>query len=88
MDRRLVAQSGIFVVPGVLDKTLDKIIESYQAGNSLIKKMILTQSMRSEAMQELYRMNITYPSLFPDLHGLAKSIAYELQITRIGYKNN
>jgi hypothetical protein len=30
-------------------------------------------------MRELYRMNITYATLFPDLDGLAKSLAYELE---------
>jgi len=30
-------------------------------------------------MRELYRMNITYATLFPDLDGLAKSMGYELE---------
>lgn len=88
MDRRLVAQSGTFVVPGVLDKTLDQIIDNYQIGQGLIKKVVLSQSMRFEAMQALYRMNITHSTLFPDLDGLARSIAYELEMTWVGYKND
>jgi hypothetical protein len=31
-------------------------------------------------MRSLYRMNITNASLFPDLEGLARSIALELEI--------
>jgi hypothetical protein len=31
-------------------------------------------------MQALYRMNITYATLFPDLEGLASSSAYELEV--------
>jgi hypothetical protein len=30
-------------------------------------------------MHELYRMNITQATLFPDLDGLARSLAYELE---------
>jgi hypothetical protein len=30
-------------------------------------------------MQELYGMNITQATLFPDLDGLARSLAYELE---------
>ena len=32
-----------------------------------------------EGMRELYRMNITQATLFPDLDGLARSLAYELE---------
>jgi hypothetical protein len=35
--------------------------------------------MRNQGMRELYRMNITYATLFPDLDGLARSMAYELE---------
>ena len=30
-------------------------------------------------MRELYRMNVTQATLFPDLDGLARSLAYELE---------
>ena len=86
MDRRLVAQSGTFVVPGVLDKTLEEIIQQYGDGGSLIKKIVLPPSIREEAMLSLYRMNITHATLFPDLDGLSRSIGYELEITWPGYQ--
>ena len=86
MDRRLVAQSGTFVMPGVLDRSLDQIIGNYEAGVDLIQKVVLSQSMRSQAMQELYRMNITHSTLFPDLDGLARSMAYELGMSWVGYE--
>ena len=85
MDRRLVAQSGTFVVPGVLDKPLDDIIGCYESGNTLLKKIVLPPSIREEAMLALYRMNITHATLFPDLDGLARSIGYELEITWPGH---
>jgi hypothetical protein len=88
MDRRLVAQSGTFVVPGVLDKSLDEIIQQYQSGKPLIKKIVLPPSIRAEAMLSLYRMNITHATLFPDLDGLSRSIGYELEITWPGHRNS
>ena len=36
--------------------------------------------MRAPAMQSLYRMNITNSTLLPDLEGLARSTAYELEV--------
>ena len=39
----------------------------------------MTNAVREVGMRELYRMNITYATLFPDLDGLAKSMGYELE---------
>ncbi|RJF95028.1 FRG domain-containing protein [Noviherbaspirillum saxi] len=80
MDRRLVAQSGTMVVPGVLDKSLNQILDEYRVDGSLIKKLVLSQTMREQAMKALYRMNITNATLFPDLDGLARSIRVELEV--------
>ncbi|WEF31708.1 FRG domain-containing protein [Pseudoduganella chitinolytica] len=86
MDRRLVAQSGTFVVPGVLDKPLDAIIGQYGGGAALMRKFVLPPALRADAMLALYRMNITHATLFPDLDGLARSIGYELEITWPGHR--
>ncbi len=80
MDRRLVAQSGLFVLPGLLDQPLDAILAGYRADGPLLVKYVLPRSMRASAMQALYRMNVTNASLFPDLDGLARSTAYELEV--------
>lgn len=79
MDSRLVAQSGLFVIPGVLDKSLDDILDHYGGSDQLVTKFILEPAMRNEAMRALYRMNVTYATLFPDLDGLARSVSYELE---------
>lgn len=86
MDRRLVAQSGTFVVPGVLDQTLEEIIREYPSERPLLRKFVLPASMRKEAMLALYRMNITHATLFPDLDGLSRSIAYELETSWPGHR--
>lgn len=80
MDRRLVAQSGLFVIPGRIDEPLDEVLSGYDSPGSLLVKYVLPQAMRAQAMQHLYRMNVTNASLFPDLEGLARSTAYELEV--------
>lgn len=79
MDRRLIAQSGLLVVPGVLDKPLDQLLDEYARGQDLVERVLIGPEVRAEAMHELYRMNITQATLFPDLEGLARSIAYEME---------
>jgi hypothetical protein len=79
MDRRLTAQAGLFVVPGVLDQPLEAILGGYGRSDDLLQRLVLPASMRQEAMRALYRMNITYATLLPDLDGLARSVGYELE---------
>ncbi len=80
MDARLVAQSGLFVIPGVLGGSIDDMLAHYPSPAPLLRKFILPRRLRAEAMQALYRMNVTYASLFPDLDGLARACAYELEV--------
>lgn len=80
MDRRLVAQSGTFVVPGIVGRPVEEILKGYSSRQPLLRKFILpAKKIREECMRSLYRMNITNATLFPDLDGLAKSIAFELE---------
>ena len=60
MDRRLAAQSGLFVVPGVLDQSLDQILQGYGGTEELLHQFILSPAMREEAMHALYRMNVNF----------------------------
>jgi hypothetical protein len=87
MDRRLLAQSGNFVVPGLFDKPVNEILNRYSSTEPLLKKIVIpAQRIREECMQSLYRMNITNATLFPDLDGLAKSMAVELEMNWRGFK--
>ena len=75
MNERLVAQSGTFLMPGVLDEPIDSL-----APRDAIAKFVLdARVIRRSAMAELYRMNISNATLFPGLDGLARSLAYELE---------
>src|SRR5437660_136551 len=78
MNRRLIAQSGTFAVPGVLDVPIEQILSNSDQ-EEILAKFVMPLAVREVGMRELYRMNITYATLFPDLDGLAKSMAYELE---------
>ncbi len=58
----------------------DILISEYGNGEPVLHKFVLPIAMREQAMQNLYRMNITYATLFPDLQGLARASALELEI--------
>lgn len=44
-----------------------------------MSKLTLNPGIRRDAMEDLYRMNISAATLFPGLSGLAQSLAYELE---------
>lgn len=80
MNRRLVAQSGTFVTPSVVAQPVEAILATYPDSRSLLTKVVLeTENLRDEAMEALYAMNVTPATLFPDLDGLARSMAFELE---------
>jgi hypothetical protein len=80
MNQRQIAQSGTFLVPGIIDKPIEEILSEWQNPEKIIVKFILKSSkIREQAMESLYYMNITYATLFPGLDGLARSLAYELE---------
>jgi hypothetical protein len=80
MNQRLIAQSGTFIIPGVIDKPIEDLIGSYKGAKGLLVKLLLdADSMRKESMYALYNMNITFATLFPGLDGLARSMAYEFE---------
>ena len=80
MNRRLIAQSGTFLVPANLHKSIEEILREYRnPKETLVKFIVPADRIRDKGMRELYRMNITQSTLFPDLDGLARSLAYELE---------
>jgi len=80
MNQRLVAQSGTFVVPGVLDRPVEDVLSVYPSPERTVVKFVLdTAKVRDEAMFNFYNMNITNATLFPGLDGMARSLSYELE---------
>jgi hypothetical protein len=80
MNLRLTAQSGTFAIPGTLRQPLEVILSNYPHPHETVVKLILPSArIREKGLRELYRMNTTRATLFPDLDGLARSLAYELE---------
>jgi hypothetical protein len=80
MNRRLIAQSGTFLVPSVVDRSIDQILlEDAVTRDAIVRFVLPVRAVRDRAMRQLYHMNITQATLFPDLDGLARSMAYELE---------
>ena len=80
MNQRLVAQSGTFIVPGLLESPVEDILSKYpNPRNTIVKFTLNTEKMRDESMYALYNMNITNATLFPGLDGMARSLEYELE---------
>jgi hypothetical protein len=80
MNPRLTAQSGTFAVPGTLHQPIEVILSHYPHPRQTLVKLILPSTrVRGQGLRELYRMNTTRATLFPDLEGLARSLAYELE---------
>lgn len=80
MPQRVVAQSGTFLVTGHLGLTVEQTLERYPGSDTLLVQFVFdTEAVRPAAMAALYSMNITQATLFPDLDGLARSMAYEFE---------
>ena len=65
-----------FAFPFDITHPLDEILSRRE---DVIVKLVLRAKLRRQALRELYPMNITYATLFPDLDGLARSLAFELE---------
>ncbi len=82
MNMRLSVQQGLFLAPGSVN---DSFMENLQAlPNAEIKKnvfkFIIPRSQRQEALDDLYRMNISHASLFPGIDGFASSVRTNLSL--------
>lgn len=76
-NQRLIAQSGTFLCPVDLSKPVEEILGKRK--NVIAKIVLCGSSLRKHALSELYSMNISNATLFPDLDGLARSLNYELE---------
>jgi hypothetical protein len=75
--KRLIAQSGTFVYPSQIVEPVESVLRTRP--DRIAKLVLRGRRIRKEALAELYKMNITHATLFPDLDGLARSVAYELE---------
>jgi len=76
-NRRLVAQQGLFLVPANLGVSfLENLGDGTPDIEGRVVKIVLRNSMREEALDELALMNINRATLFPGLDGFAQSLKY------------
>ena len=71
---RLAKQQGLFLCPGNIKEDFDKNLRKTLEGEENVKRLIrLRTNLRSEAMRDLSKMNVSLATLYPDLSGWAKS---------------
>lgn len=79
MNPRLVAQSGTFCMPSVLEPSVDQLLAQDPIARPGIVRLELDPALRTPGLRQLYQMNVTRSTLFPGLDGLGGSLAYELE---------
>lgn len=79
VNQRLNLQQGTFLVPSRLDVTLENLVDADETSDRIVRFVLDVARLRNDAMAMLYDSNITRATLFPDLDGLATSLAYELE---------
>lgn len=82
MNQRIIAQSGTFVVPGILSQPVEQILSELGGARPAqwIKKFELDVDLvRPAGMSALYRMNVSNATLFPGLDGMARSLGFEVE---------
>lgn len=81
MNQRLIAHSGTFAIPGKIDISAEALIAESGKTDAICKIYLKNANeFRRSALDALYRMNITWATLFPDLDGLGKSMQTELEL--------
>lgn len=71
---RMAKQHGLFLCPSNIEKGFDGNLQNTLKGKQGVKKLIRLQSnLRSDAICDLRKMNISLATLYPDLSGWARS---------------
>jgi len=76
LNERLTVQKGVFMCPGDVSQGFDanlRVLEGYEKRESVLK-LVIPKEHRTEAIKDLFRLNITRASLFPGLDGFAQSL--------------
>lgn len=77
MNRRLILQQSVFVVPGDITKPFVENLEAVDDPEKLVVKLPLPAERKflQEATKELLAMNMSSATLFPGLDGFAQNLA-------------
>ena len=80
LHERLSVQQGRFLIPGKVPVSFSDNLIEFAGGKNILKKYIYKiiipkdQELRKNRLEDLFRMNISRASLFPDLEGYARSL--------------
>jgi FRG domain len=72
-NQRQIIQQGTFLFPTNIEKPFEDNMNKYLRKNK-IKKIELPYSIKSEVIKKLYRMNISYATLYPGIEGFSRSL--------------
>ena len=72
-NQRQIIQQGTFLFPTNIEKPFEDNMNKYLRKNK-IKKIELPYSIKSEVIKKLYRMNISYTTLYPGIEGFSRSL--------------
>jgi hypothetical protein len=76
LNERLRIQKGVFIAPGELTVGFMENLQAlpdWESEQNLLK-IVIPASMRREAIERLFYMNISRTSLFPGLDGFAQTL--------------
>jgi hypothetical protein len=76
LNERLRLQRGAFLVPGDISVSFMDNLEALAARDeaTTVVKLVIPADLRSQALRQLFQMNISRTSLFPGLDGYARSL--------------
>jgi hypothetical protein len=76
LNERLTAQQGVFLAMGDISAPFMDNLFSHQptADKQRVVRVVVSASLKTRAVRELRRMNISSATLFPDLGGFASSL--------------
>ena len=83
MNRRLILQQSIFLVPGDITKSFMDNLRAVDLPENLLVEIPLSnnRSFLQEATRELLSMNMSSATLFPGLDGFAQNLTSLIPFT-------
>lgn len=73
-NERQIIQQGTFLFPLNIEKTFQENWATSQSQMPILKKIKLSHDLKAKAIQKLYRMNISFTTLYPGIEGFSRSL--------------
>jgi hypothetical protein len=72
-NQRQIIQQGTFLFPTNIEKTFEENL-AFKISKKVLIKIKLPYSFKSELIKRLYRMNISFTTLYPGIEGFSRSL--------------